>query len=181
MVARDCSLAEIATALQLSEPTVRVHYAAELDAERPQLNFPFARIPRPLPSRRKSTARMGRPEHVPTEATRDRVEVLVAGGMRQWQIAAAIGVSVPTLCQHYADELENGRARKEACIIEALYKAGIEAGNVSALKAWLAQPKALDEDPARQPKPPAPGKKEAAIAAAHTAAMGTDWASLLPN
>nr|WP_294564505.1 hypothetical protein [uncultured Rhodopila sp.] len=182
MVEEDKPVADIAVALGLSDPTVRAHYAAELAIERPQLNFPFsqsgpARIATPKPTRR------GRPEHVPTDATRDQVEVLIAGGMRQWQIAAALGISEPTLTEHYAAQLDAGRSKKKAQVIAALFKAGVETGNVSALKAWLSLPEALEEQPdQRQPQKDIPmGKKAAANAAAISAGFGTDWAGLLPN
>jgi DNA-binding CsgD family transcriptional regulator len=182
MVGQDRSVAAIAEALRLSEPTVRAHYAEELSVERPQISFPFVESGRERRARRNSE-RSGRPEHVPTVETRDRVEVLVAGGMHQWQIAAALGISVPTLCEHYAEQLENGSSRKKAEVLEALFKAATEGANVTAQKAWLAQPGGLEHDPPnRPPAKEAPmGKKEHAISAAFTAARGTDWDSLLPN
>lgn len=181
LVALDKSVADIAAALLLSEPTVRAHYAAELDAPRPQINFSFAESGQPRPPRRRQAERAGRPEHVPTDESRERVEVLIAGDMRQWQIAAALGISVPTLAEHYAAELEHGRSRKRAAVLEALYKAGVEGGNVAALKAWLAQPNALENEPSKPEKAAPLGKKDAKMMAAMTAAQNTDWASLLPN
>jgi DNA-binding CsgD family transcriptional regulator len=181
LVGQDKSLADIAAALGLSEPTVCAHYAEELLAERPQLNFSFLEIERRKRMARKSE-RLGRPGHVPTRVTRERVEVLVAGGLRQWQIASVLGISVPTLCEHYMPQLENGRARKRAEMLEALFKAGKEGGNVAAQKAWLALPDDMENPPPPPPGKDAPvGKKEQAISDAATAALGTDWANLLPN
>lgn len=181
MVGGDRGVAEIALALSLSEPTVRAHYAAELAAPRPQITFSFAETP-DLRPRRRTADRAGRPEHVPNAESRDRVQVLAAGGMAQWQIAAALDISVPTLALHYEPELQFGRSRKRAAALEALFQAGVEGKNVSALKAFLALSTELQDAPSPKPAKIEPlGKKEQAMAAAITAGRGTDWANLLPN
>lgn len=177
MVAENRPVAEIAKEIGLSAPTLRAHYAVELARPRPQISFPFAGSGEA--PRRAGSPRAGRPEHVPTEETRGRVEVLVAGGMPQWQIAAALGLSEPTLLKHYAVELDGGRAKRTAEVLEALYRAAVEDGNVSAQKAWLARQTPIDEPPA--PKEDPPGKKAAAQVAAMTAHQGTEWERLLPN
>lgn len=125
----------------------------------------------------------GRPPHQPTAELRDRVEILLASGMPAFRVAAAIGISVPTLRVHYADELLHARARREAQVKEALFRAAL-GGNVSAQKAWLAIPHELEAPPVERPvadRPAKLGKKEQAALAAETAADGTDWANLLPN
>lgn len=183
LVGRDKTLSEIAEALNLSEPTVRLHYADELLADRPQLNFSFVKNPAGKIVRVKNP-RMGRPEHVPTDDTREQVEILVAGGMRHWQIAAALGISEPTLNQYYQRELDTGRSRKTAAVLQALFQAGVKGGNVAALKAWLAQPHGLEDAPPPEDRPAKEqpmGKKEQQMNAAFTAAQGTPWAGLLPN
>lgn len=181
LVAADKSVADIAAALSLSEPTVRAHYAAELAAPRPQINFPFAESGA-APRRPRPSVRSGRPEHVPNAESHDRVSVLAAGGMAQWQIAAALDISVPTLVLHYAADLQFGRSRKRAQMLEALFAAGVTGGNVSAMKAFLILSFELQDAPTVQAaKFESLGKKEQAIVAAGTAAHGTDWANLLPN
>lgn len=168
---------EIAAAIGLSAPTLRAHYAAQLGAQRPQISFPFAGSEE---GKRAGRERAGRPEHVPTKETRERVEILVAGGMVQWQIAAALGISEPILRDRYAAELDAGRSRKTAQVIEAQFKAAVEGGNVSAQKAWLARHTPVDDAPP-PPKDEPLGKKQAAQLAAMTASHGTDWDNLLPN
>jgi DNA-binding CsgD family transcriptional regulator len=170
------TLKEIAVAIGLSIPTLRAHYAAELKVERPQISFPFAGSD---DTKRKGSSRAGRPEHVPTDETRERVEILIAGGMMQWQIAAALGISEPVLRDRYATELDAGRSKKTAMVIEAQFKAAVEDGNVAAQKAWLSRPSALEDAP--PPKTEPLGKKEQAQLAALTAHQGTDWDNLLPN
>ncbi len=172
---------DIAQALGLSAPTLRAHYAEELKAPRPQINFPFAAD---TPSiKRPAMPGAGRPPHVATDETRRRVEILVAGGMNAWQIAAALEVSEPTLRLHYDQELASGRSKRRAEMLEALFKAGVEGGNVSAQKAWLQMAVELDEvPPAMPPERDMPmGKKERQAIAAQTAHEGTEWAKLLPN
>jgi DNA-binding CsgD family transcriptional regulator len=171
------SVSAIAEALTLSEPTVRAHYARELASPKPQINFPFPGSDDPKP-KRAAPVRAGRPGHVATVETREQVEILVAGGMRQWQIAAALRISEPTLREHYPEELDGGRARRDAVVIEALFRAAAS-GNVSAQKAWLSNKTDLEEPPPMRVEPL--GKKAAAHEAAFTAGHGTGWEGLLPN
>ena len=51
--------------------------------------------------------RRGRPRHVPTPELRARVRNMRADGINQSAIAAAVGISIPTLHMHYFDELES--------------------------------------------------------------------------
>ena len=50
----------------------------------------------------------GRPPHVPTKDLRTIVELLVASGVSNANIAQKLKISVNTLKKHYPDELENG-------------------------------------------------------------------------
>lgn len=171
---------EAAAALGISEPTVRAHYARDIEKAKPQQTFSLlesaprtARAPRP--------AAGGMPPHKPTSTCRQKVEILVAGGQRAWQIAAALGISEPTLRLHYEDQLQHGRARRNGELIIELFKQA-KGGNVSALKTWLSQHRELEDPPARESSPSIGlGKKEAAQAAALHAEMGTAWEGLLPN
>ena len=174
MVAAGTAVAEIARVIGVAESTLRGHYAAELATPRPQAVLPGVAPPDPQPPRERS----GRPHHVPTEESRERVEILVAGGMPAWRIAAAIGCSEPTLREHYADELEHGRARREAEITVSLYRAARE-GNVAAMKEWRRTPTDMDAPP--PPKEPPLGKKEQQQMEAMTAAANTSWEGLLPH
>jgi len=179
MVSRGQTVASIASAIGVAESTLRGHYAAELAAPRPQAVFPGIAPPDPQPPRPRS----GRPEHVPTAETRERVEILVAARMPSWQIAKALGIAEPTLRFHYAEEMEGGRARKTAAVLEALYREGA-AGNTSAAKAWLALHGPLEDPPPPQDEPveAAPlGKREQATRDALTAGDGVDWARHLPH
>lgn len=170
LVAKAADIVTIAEKVGISEPTLHAHYADELEAARPQQNFPFPEFEAQLSGRAKRPHAGGRPPHVPTEESREEVEILVASGMRVWQIAKALGISEPTLNEHYPDELDGGKAKKTAKMVMAQYRAGIE-GNVSAQKAWLSQNLAIEKaPPSRQATPQ--GKKEAAQHAAQEAATG---------
>lgn len=59
-------------------------------------------------------AGVGRPLHQVAAATVALVEQLAAGGARTGEVAAAIGISQPTLRKHYAAALARGRARRPA-------------------------------------------------------------------
>jgi hypothetical protein len=172
LVAKAADIATIAEAVGISEPTLHARYADEIQAARPQQNFPFPEFQAPAPERTRRPHAGGRPSHVPTAETRDQVEILVASGMRVWQIAKALGITEPTLNEHYPDELDGGKAKKTAMMVLAQYRSGIE-GNVSAQKAWLGQNLAIEKaPPSRQGVPAHLGKKEAAQHAAKAAATG---------
>lgn len=47
----------------------------------------------------------GRPRHCPTVQLRDQVQAMRAAGASQIKIAAAIGITVPTLLRNYHQEL----------------------------------------------------------------------------
>lgn len=55
----------------------------------------------PLPG----PAKRGRPRHRPSQLLRDRVAELASEGLNQEQIAAAIGITKPTLVRNYHREL----------------------------------------------------------------------------
>ena len=171
LVARGKSVPDIALALGISAPTLRAHYRPELHAARAQKTIPLPEFAEPAPPR-PAPEGSGRPPHIPTDDTRDEVAILLAGGMPPWQVAQAIGIAESTLRDHYAEQLDRGRARKRADMIVALHRTGI-AGNVSAQKAYLAMDAELDDPPPAGAKPVAPiGKKAAAFAAAETAEAG---------
>src|SRR5512139_189646 len=73
----------------------------------------------------------------PNKRMRDKVMLLVGSGMGEVQIASVLNVSRGTLRTHFAEELANGRARKQEENLERLQKAA-DAGNVTAMKVLLA-------------------------------------------
>ena len=60
--------------------------------------------------RNKGKAIMGRPPHEPTKVTRNTVEILVAAGLTQGEIAQKMGMDRKTLVRHYEHELNVGWA-----------------------------------------------------------------------
>lgn len=168
----------IAGLIGISEPTLRLHYEAELSQNKPQM----ALLPADGEALRRTRRAHGggRPMHVPTAETREQVEVLSAGGMFAWQIAGYLGISEPTLRLHYEQEILIGAARKKGEMFLALFEAG-KAGNVSAMKAFLASCREhganpLEEKPAKQ----APvGKKEQQIADARRPNLSTSLGALM--
>ena len=80
----------------------------------------------------------GRPQFQPTNEQRDQCSILAAGRMSEENIAAALGVSRPTLRKHFADELTAGAAQRNAAVLLALYETAV-AGNVAAARTWLAR------------------------------------------
>jgi transcriptional regulator with XRE-family HTH domain len=122
----------------------------------------------------------GRKKMKITNELRDRVARLRASGMTQEQIADAIGCSVPTLAQYFSLELNEGKSAKRAEMIDALWNAGL-AGNVSAMKAWLAL---NDRDSShkaivRPRAEPKLGKKEQALVDAKAAPHAGGWADVV--
>ncbi len=127
----------------------------------------------------------GRPEHEPTDELRDQVEIAAYMGMNQVQIAAAIGVSKPTLAKHYAEELLNGHSKKRFENMAMLYETARK-GNVAAQKYCermgamsVAPAKPAEGDqPSKRPDPL--GKKEELNAAAkEPPPEGSKWSGLL--
>ncbi|MBB2973958.1 hypothetical protein [Mesorhizobium sp. RMAD-H1] len=78
----------------------------------------------------------GRPPHEVTQRTRNRVSMLVALGWSNPRIAAAIGITLPTLHKHYFYELRQrdvARDRMEVRRLELAWELA-EKGNVGAFK-----------------------------------------------
>ena len=146
----------------------------------------------PKPARKK----IGRPEYKPSPALRAQVAVAAGGGARHCDIAVALGISVPTLRKHFEAELSVVAAARRLEVLRALFRAA-KKGNVAAAKAYLAlEPESVSPpaeagapgEPAAAPATKAAGpagvplgKKEQAAADAVTAAVGTEWDSLLPK
>lgn len=127
----------------------------------------------------------GRPEFKATAEQRERVEILIGGGMAIEEIAAALNLSKNTLKKHFGIELRMGRSKKRAEVLEAMYNSA-KGGNVSAQKSYITLNALADADDAVRnphddksaatPRVPALGKKDMADRVAETAGLGTEWA-----
>jgi len=125
----------------------------------------------------------GRPAFIPSKAKRKLVEIMVAVGTKQPEIARALGCDAKTLRKHFADELDNGLARRRAAMLAAQYQAGLK-GNATAQQRFLDRveraqaEKSLLDPPAsgvRKAKARKLGKKEQALLDAQTAGTGSEW------
>lgn len=124
----------------------------------------------------------GRPRYKPNEETRRIVETMAGCGVPQVDIAMALRISQPTLIRHFRHELDVGHIKANAAVAQSLYKTAIKGGREGTQAAifWLRCRAGWSE----YAPPPAPraqplGKKEQALAAAETAADGTEWADLV--
>lgn len=63
--------------------------------------------------------------HKPTDESRGHVELLTAVGITQVNIAAILGISVPTLKAHYGDELKLGKAKMIAQVGATLFQQAV--------------------------------------------------------
>lgn len=116
-------------------------------------------------------------EFQPTPEQREDVDILVGGGMGEEDISRAIGIARETLRKHFADELANGRSRKRAAAIKALFQ-NVKTGNVAAVDRYLKLSDPIPT-PAATTAEKNVGKKAAAIEAAQSAAEGTPWGQLV--
>lgn len=138
--------------------------------------------PKKAVSRAKKPAaakKMGRPAYVPTSDQREKVEILIAGGQSEDDIARVIGMSRMSLRAHFAGELATGRAKKRAEILMAQYRTAL-AGNASAQEKFLKKGD-LPVFPSQPEKPKAEklGKKEQARQDANTPNLGTTLGDLM--
>lgn len=126
----------------------------------------------------------GRPSFKPTANERYRVALGASTGMTREQLAAAVGITIPTLLKHFEAELTTGAANMQIEMVRTLYEAG-KGGNASAAKAFIALTSKAHEafvPPLPRAERPEPkGKKEQANEDAKTAHVGSDWADLLPT
>lgn len=119
--------------------------------------------------------KVGKPAFKPTKTQRDDVELLVATGMSEAGIAAAIGVCRDTLRKYFADELLHGHSRIRRETMQLLRKAA-KSGNVAAIKALAAEAAVV---PSEAPKLEPLGKKETLAREAQTVPADTEWGALL--
>ena len=78
----------------------------------------------------------GRPPHLATADTRNRVYILSTVGTRHEDIATVLNISADTLTKYYHDELAKGRIEANASVAETLFKQAKE-GNTTAMIFWL--------------------------------------------
>lgn len=119
----------------------------------------------------------GRPPHVVTDRNRQKVMILLALERDQKDVAAAIGITVPTLKKHYFREMRSrheARLRLDGALLGALASEAA-AGNVAAIKELYKRIERHDQVKlaesvadrgAKGERVPPPGKKEQARQAA---------------
>lgn len=123
----------------------------------------------------------GRPAFKPTPKQRRSVEQMISVGEPIVTIARALGIAENTLRQHFAEELENGWAKRRLEVTDLLY-ANARKGNVTAqkhLEHMTAVAAPVPERPAAEPKQPKLGKKDQAIADAHQPDTGSELGELI--
>lgn len=130
----------------------------------------------------------GRPEYVPSKATRRQVAIAAGAGMSHEQIALGLGICRNTLEKHFEYELSQGACAKLLKVHEAVYAQAIK-GNITAAREYT------KAGGPRQALPPAPtpdaaadaplgpigpeGLKGARDRLAKTAELGTEWDDVL--
>jgi transcriptional regulator with XRE-family HTH domain len=133
--------------------------------------------------------RRGRKAHRKNPQVAEKVAVLIATGSTQEEIAAIVGLSVPTLNKYYFKSLSDGAAIIRGVVNLSLVEEA-KKGKVAAARLLIDQIEKGDASApmrrarrAAQVQPPAEtqpvGKKATAHAAAQTAHEGTEWGSLL--
>jgi len=120
-------------------------------------------------------AKRGRPEHERTERNANKVSLLFALGHDVKDVAAALGITQPTLRKHYFSEVSQRdamRLKLKAEVLSSLFDQA-KGGNVGAMKKLLDQVEKGDlvalsvavknrkTNDAPKPKVPPIGKKEA--------------------
>jgi hypothetical protein len=84
----------------------------------------------------ESKAGKGRPPHLATADTRNKVYTLSTVGTRHEDIASVLSISHDTLVKYYKEELDKGRIEANASVAETLFKQAKE-GNTTAMIFWL--------------------------------------------
>ena len=79
---------------------------------------------------------MARPEHEPTAATRQMVQLHATVGTQQGVIADILGIDDKTLRKHYREELDQARAKANATIGGALFNKA-KGGDTAAMIFWM--------------------------------------------
>lgn len=133
----------------------------------------------------------GRPPYEPTNENAAKIRMLAGLGVNVPDIGRWLGIGETTLRKYHSPDLMAGAVEANAKVAVSLFTAATnkEKPNVTAMIFWLKARAGWKEDPGRElipppapmadPKTEAPGKKEAANAAALTAEIGSDWEQLL--
>ena len=103
MLACGVTLARAAARLGISDDAARYHYRAVIEAA--------------------GISSRARPAHEPSDRDRAIVRLMVAGGIRQADIAAVLGVSEKTLRTHYRQELDLAATLANALVVQSLHRA----------------------------------------------------------
>lgn len=80
--------------------------------------------------------KMGRPEHEPTDDSREYVGRMVAIGIDQESIAAILEIDAKTLRKHYRHELDHGKAIANAKVGTSLFQKAT-GGDTTAAIFWM--------------------------------------------
>jgi len=80
--------------------------------------------------------KVGRPPHLVSDDTRNKVYTLSTVGTRHEDIASVLNISHDTLVKYYKEELDKGRIEANASVAETLFKQAKE-GNTTAMIFWL--------------------------------------------
>lgn len=78
-----------------------------------------------------SASRKGKPNHKPTDETRQLVERLTFAGYGPKTAAVALGLTEATLRKHYPDEIKSSRMMRLAQVADKLYAEALK-GNITA-------------------------------------------------
>ena len=130
----------------------------------------------------KPARKAGRPEHQPTEYSRNQVKALAAMGATLFEISTVMQLSEPTLRKHYEREIVTGAIEANAKVAQSLYKQATreDKPNVTAGIFWLkARAGWRDGSRGAGDEEETPGKKAIAREEAKTAAVGTPWEDVL--
>jgi AcrR family transcriptional regulator len=73
----------------------------------------------------------------PTEKDRRMVELCAMGGIPQKEIAAAIGVSEPTLRKHFRDELDRAYIAANAKVVQTAFEMAVSGKAPAMTIFWL--------------------------------------------
>jgi hypothetical protein len=145
----------------------------------------------PVPTNR---GKRGRPEHVPTQENRNRVNTMLSAGWSGDRIAGVLRITMPTLRKHYFSELKAREVARDRLNAMLLTKAVEQAtdGKVTAIKLVVhllerndlmlygqTLPQRADKSIEKPAKAAKLGKKEEALLAAHQPDAGTPLGELM--
>jgi DNA-binding XRE family transcriptional regulator len=80
---------------------------------------------------------MARPTFQVTEKLSEKVKTMASVGVRQEQIAKALGVAPKTLRKHFRDELDNGAIEANVEVANTCYRMATSGTNTPATIFWL--------------------------------------------